>query len=86
MELKMKEKSGRMMTALYVRKLKSRVLCFRTPKLLVRLRVHKDFKVIKFHLCADNVNVSKNNTSSIFGIGLIADVFKIHMYFEIQIT
>ena len=59
MELKMKEKSGRMMTALYVRKLKSRVLCFRTPKLLVRLRVHKDFQVIKFHLCADNVNVSK---------------------------
>ena len=55
----MKEKSGRMMTALYVRKLKSRVLCFRTPKLLVRLRVHKDFKVIKFHLCTDDVNVSK---------------------------
>ena len=55
----MKEKSGRMMTALYVRKLKSRVLCFRTPKLLVRLRVHKDFQVIKFHLCTDDVNVSK---------------------------
>ena len=59
----MKEKSGRMMTALYVRKLKSRVLCFRTPKQLVRLRVHKYFK---FHLCTDNVNVS-----FILGIGLI---------------
>ena len=67
----MKEKSGRMMTALYVRKLKSRVLCFRTPKLLVRLRVHNNFKVIEFHLCAADRNISqKNITSSILGISL----------------
>ena len=66
----MKEKSGRMMTALYVRKLKSRVLCFRTPKLLVRLRVHKDFQVIKFHLYTNDVNVSKKNKKANISVEL----------------
>ena len=70
MELKMKEKSGRMMTALYVRKLKSRVLCFRTPKLLVRPRVHKDFKVIKFYSCTADCDISQNNSIHLGILGI----------------